>query len=102
MRDQQFQQWDGGKDYNMDHYGQATAPEILLTGIDLPTALFVGLQDPLGNPTDSAWVKNQLKNVVHYQEVNNMGHGFNQGSDMSYFADVLKLVKQYNPISSDS
>ena len=93
MRDGKFQQWDGGSSQNMKDYGQKTPPEISLTEIDFPTALFVGLQDPLGNPTDSAWVKSQLKNVVHYQEVNNMGHGFNQGADMSYFVDVMKLVK---------
>jgi len=85
----------------MIDYGQSTPPEISLTGIDFPTALFVGLQDPLGNPTDSAWVKSQLQNVVHYQEVDNMGHGFNQGANMSYFDDVLELVKKYNPVTSD-
>ena len=64
--------------------------------------MFVGLQDSLGDDKDNRWLKNRLESagsaLVHYQEID-AGHvSFMVGKDMTYFEDVLNLLKIYNPI----
>lgn len=64
--------------------------------------MFVGLQDDLGDVNDNHWARDQINSggdaLVHYQEVN-AGHStFMVAKDMSYFDDVMTLVKKYNPV----
>ena len=60
--------------------------------------MFVGEKDELANVEDNRWAKTQLKTVVHYKEYN-VGHiGFFINKDMSYFNDVMSLMKKYHPI----
>lgn len=89
-----FQKFDYGEE-NMQHYGQDTAPELDISRINqVPIGMFVGMQDVAANYLDNRWVKSQIKSGVHYQEIDNCDHGtFANGNDMSYFKDVLKLIK---------
>lgn len=87
-----FQMYDYGSD-NMSMYGQAAVPQLSLAGIDLPIAMFVGMEDPLANYQDCEWVRDQLDNVVHYQEIDNFDHSsFTDGQDMSYMTQVLAIA----------
>ena len=64
----------------------------------MPIALFAGVDDSLATVTDVTWLTTQLGNVAHYEVVQNMAHGFMIAKNMSYFNNVLILVKQYNPL----
>ena len=67
----------------------------------MPTALFAGSFDELGDPTDVAWAKSQLNPtaLVHFEEVQ-AGHStFLIGKNMTYFDTVMDLVKEHNPLS---
>ena len=102
MQSKKFQQFDWGKKKNKEKYGQSNPPEIDLTAINaVPTALFVGTEDDLGDTEDNHWLHSQLNSVVHYQEVK-AGHAtFLVGKDMSYFGDVMGLLQKYNPVHAE-
>jgi pimeloyl-ACP methyl ester carboxylesterase len=83
----EFAQFDYEATKNKEMYGQYSPPLIDLTKIQgVPIALYVGLQDPLGDPTDARNLRDILKtNVVGYMEINNFDHhSFNVGKDLSY------------------
>lgn len=80
----------------MQKYGQDTPPEISLTNIDLPIAMFVGEKDPLGDPKDTRWVHSQLKNVVYYKEYAGFDHSsFQIANDMSHMTNVVELMRTH-------
>jgi len=71
----------------------------------VPIALFGGLEDELGDPTDVEWLRNRLgDNVVFYKQYPFLGHmTFAIGIDMSFFqVDAMALIKQYNPLSQQA
>ena len=80
----------GSKQNNMIKYGQETPPRVNLSKITkLPTAMFVGTADDLGDKSDCQWARDQINlggsALVHYEEVA-AGHStFMIGNDMSYF-----------------
>jgi hypothetical protein len=48
----------GSNEKNMEKYGQDTPPLVDLTAItDVPVAMFVGLEDDLGDPSDAQWAR---------------------------------------------
>jgi len=104
MQSKSFRLYDWGKKTNQEKYGQGTPPDIDLTKItNVPTAMFVGTEDDLGDVTDCHWARDQIQKggdaLVHYQEVD-AGHStFLIAKDMSYFNDVMDLVHTYNPLS---
>lgn len=80
-------------------YGSKSPPEIDISTFDTPVAMFVGKDDELSTPGVGQWTKNNIKNSVFYQELDNWDHSsFSIGKDMSYFEDVLSLMSQYNPV----
>jgi len=91
-----FREFDYEEEKNMKKYGQASPPEIDVGKIShVPIAMFVGKQDPLANPTDTQWARDQIKTTIHYEEINNFDHGsFMLGKDMSFMDTVLKVVAQ--------
>ena len=88
----------GSSSKNMEKYGQATPPNVELDKIRTPVAMFVGQEDDLGDVTDCRWAKNQIKSeyMKHYEESPGGHATFMVGKDMSYFARVLDLVKQFD------
>ena len=66
----QFEEYDYRYTDNQKHYGSHNAPKLDLTKItQMPTALFVGVDDSLATVTDVSWLKTQLGNVAHYEVV---------------------------------
>jgi hypothetical protein len=59
----------------------------------MPIALFAGIEDQLATIADTDWLSSQLGNVVHYEKVPNVDHGFDLAKDMSYFKKVMALTK---------
>lgn len=87
-----FKQYDWGSDSaNTAHYGSPTIPLLTLERIqNVPIGMFVGLQDPFADPTDTRYVKEKLNTLTFYQEYNNVDHySFGIGLDMSFMNDVL-------------
>lgn len=75
------------------HYGHPTPPDIPIQGISkVPIAMFVGKVDPLGDPLDTRFLRDQIRNVVHYEELETFDHSFFQRTDMSYVKKVIKLA----------
>ena len=67
----------------------------------MPSALFVGSVDDLGDPTDGKWASEQFSEGVlkHYEQIDGGHMTFLVGKDVSYFDRVMNLVKEYNPIN---
>lgn len=83
--------YDWGSDsLNMQHYGQKTPPEVDFSKINIPTAWFVGDEDPLGDITDATKSKQKMnsKFVSHFELINGGHLTFMVGKDMSYFDRV--------------
>lgn len=60
-------------------------PQIKISAITTPTALYVGLDDNIATPTDAKWLRDEIPSVVSYTELEGFGHAtFNFGNDMSY------------------
>jgi hypothetical protein len=71
-----FQDYDG-YEANLLYYHSWSPPKFDVKKVkNMPIALFAGMEDPLGTVTDTNWLNSQLGNVVHYEKVENMDHGF--------------------------
>ena len=49
--------YDYGKTQNIKKYGSPNAPELNLSRIETPTALFVGTEDNMVSPVDALWLR---------------------------------------------
>ena len=97
--DGQFKDYDHGPEKNLHFYGQEQPPIIDLSKIDVPTVLFVGKHDTIVNPEDTQWIKDQMKTVIDYKEVDGGHQIFFTGKNASYFTtDVMGHLSTYNPI----
>jgi len=92
---------DWGSTKNNQIYGSKTPPIINLSNIKkVPIGLFVGTSDQLATVEDNRKAKTQLSTLAFYQEYS-MGHmSFMVAKDMSYFNDVMALVRKYHPVRS--
>ena len=60
-------------------------------------AMFVGKQDDLGTPEMGRWTLSKLSVKPFYKELDNWDHTtYGIGKDVSYFDDVLGLLRIYN------
>jgi len=71
-------------------------PEIPISDIDIPIAMFVGKYDTLATPWDNRENKDKIKNLVLYEELELDHLSFMMGKDMTYFKSVLDVLNQYN------
>ena len=55
----------------MDVYGQKTPPEIDLTKISIPVALYVGEDDQIADKRDNDIVNETIPNVIEYKVLEN-------------------------------
>ena len=54
---------------NLEMYGQSSPPEIDISKIDhVPISMFVGKEDQIIDLESNRWVKEQLKDHLHYYE----------------------------------
>ena len=74
----------------MQKYGQVSPPKVDFSKITVPTAMFVGLKDELGDPKDAEKTRSLMnpKSLIYYQELNAGHETFIVGKDMSYFDTV--------------
>jgi lysosomal acid lipase/cholesteryl ester hydrolase len=103
-----LQEFDYGKKGNLEHYGQETPLEVDLTRITgkVPVAMFVGLDDDLGDKTDASWARDEIKkggdaiDKGFYGEYE-LGHAsFMVAKDFSYFNKVKEVLAQHNKITT--
>ena len=90
INSKQFKLFDWGPQTNLIKYGQKTPPKIEVDKItEVPIAMFVGLQDSLGDDIDNRWLKDELESagsaLVHYQQIDAGHASFMVGKDMTYF-----------------
>ena len=85
---------------NLDHYGQKDPPLIHPNNIRVPTAMFVGDVDDLGDLTDNRWARDTINSghnaVVHYEEIHAGHASFIVGIDMTWFDRAMELIGHYN------
>jgi len=106
--------YDYGSNYNKEKYGQATAPVVDLMKVKdarVPIAMFAATLEELADINDSHWTRDQIEEgenlevedeiLVHYQEIKGGDLSFLIGHDMSYFEDVIRLVRSFNPLSEE-
>jgi poly(3-hydroxyalkanoate) synthetase len=87
----------GSQEANQQHYGQYTPPKVDFSKITVPTAMFVGSNDELGDPKDAIKTKNLMNPsvLVHYEMILGGHETFIVGKDMSYFNTVKSLIKSH-------
>jgi pimeloyl-ACP methyl ester carboxylesterase len=95
MKAKKFQHYDYGKKGNQEHYGQNSPPEIPLAASNgrVPTALFVGKNDELGDVKDNEWIASVIPDSITHHKVYAYGHlSFFVGKDMVWLYDMRELL----------
>ena len=64
--------------------------------------MYVGKQDQIVDVDSNRWVRDSIKSVVHYEELNHDHFSFQLAEDMSYFDDVVDMIYDYNPVSAEN
>eukprot|EP00434_Breviolum_minutum_P034673 symbB.v1.2.030691.t3/scaffold3488.1/size55655/5 len=99
-----FGRFDYGKEGNMEHYGVPEAPLYNASKLEMPTALFRGSKDTLGDPEDVKRLLKDLnsdKHIVFSKEYEDYSHlTWMVGLTDEWITDLKVLLKQYNPVSS--
>ena len=71
---------------------------------DVPVAMFVGLEDDLGDSTDTRWARDTINSggdaLVHYEEMAGGHASFLIGKDMTWVDRALELTAHYNPVNN--
>ncbi|XP_065837987.1 gastric triacylglycerol lipase-like [Oscarella lobularis] len=95
-----FQMYDyGSTKANMAHYNNSTPPQYNLTNFHVPTHVYAGGQDDLANPTDVAWLIEQLSAtnaLLSNQTIPSYEHlDFIWGEDARtrVYADIIEKAK---------
>ena len=101
-RDQDFAQYDYGKEVNQIKYGQDMPPQIDITNIkDVHIALFVGTNDTWSVVEGAQWALERLPEDTDYflfQDWDHSSYGVGKIPEMVYFEKVLDQLKKYNPL----
>mmetsp|Transcript_15439 Transcript_15439/g.26120 ORF Transcript_15439/g.26120 Transcript_15439/m.26120 type:complete len:133 (+) Transcript_15439:1057-1455(+) len=105
-KNMQLYDW-GSTSLNTEKYGRSTPPPVDLSKItEIPTAMFVGTADDLGDLTDSRWARDQINSggsaLVFYEEVPAGHPSFMVGKNMTYVDTMIDLVNQYSSKSDES
>jgi len=100
-----FQDYDYGSSVNLEKYGEKVPPEYDLSqAAKVPTALFIGSKDKLGDPKDVATLQPQLPNVVYSKTFNTFSHitwiAGSASAFQEWYPDLESLLSKYNPLST--
>jgi len=83
---------------NQKRYGQKQPPQFDLTKVKVPTALYYGDHDTLGNPKDVVQLIQELPNIVFTQRQPSYAHldyVWAVNANTLVFQSVLNLIKKY-------
>ena len=69
--------------------------------MNVPIAIFQGIEDKIADGKDALWTVDQLgDNVIHYEDIHANHNTFAIGKDMTYFSEtVIGLLNEYHPIN---
>jgi len=70
---------------NFGLYGSVNPPEIDISTIDIPVAMYVGKFDTLATPLDNLENRPKIKNLIHYKEYDLDHLAFILAANMTYF-----------------
>ena len=72
-----------------------------LENMNVPIAIFQGIEDKIADGKDALWTVDQLgDNVIHYEDIHANHNTFAIGKDMTYFSEtVIGLLNKYHPIN---
>lgn len=105
IRSNHFRDFDYGPRGNIKQYGQKEPPAYNVSSIRVPTALFVGGTDDLGDPKDNENLVQHLgsnPSLVFHKVYPNFSHiTFFAGTEaafQSWFPDLKELLHKYNPV----
>merc|ERR1712156_616266 len=80
-----------------------TTKRFPLEDITVPMAIFTGINDTISTLKDVHWARDQINNLVHYEEIPGDHFTFVMGIDVSYFPNsVIPLFNKYHPLETDS
>jgi len=64
--------------------------------------MYAGTVDDLANPTDTRNLRDNVKTVKKYVELEDFDHGsFLLGKNMTFLNDVVEIMDEYNAIYFD-
>lgn len=109
IRDYTFRDFDYGRSGNLKHYGRATPPNFIngTKKIEVPTALFIGGKDDLGDVKDVATLidcigdnpalvfSKVFPQFSHLTYFDGTGPAF-----QSWYPELQGLLRKYNPITT--
>ena len=98
-----FELYDYGKRKNKEIYGTEEPPLVPIQDYKVPTVLLSGDRDKLADPTDVAWLSEQLGDNVVFEKQYPADHTtFVVAKDMSFFSvDAVAQLHKYNPVPTE-
>lgn len=108
IRKDNFRDYDYGPEGNMKQYEQNTPPAYDVSSIKVPTALFIGEKDDMGDFRDNRKLMSQIGGfnpaLVYSKVFAGFSHiTFFAGTGVAFhtwFPDLHRLVRKYNPIQT--
>jgi hypothetical protein len=100
-----FQDYDWGKKVNQQRYGTKTPPVFDLSkAAKVPTALFIGSKDELGDPTDCARLEKELpaENIIYSKTFHDFSHitwiAGKSDAWQQWYPEARTLLEKFNPL----
>merc|ERR1711924_204115 len=100
-----FRDYDYGPDGNLKIYDQKTPPEFNLAEAKVPTALFIGSHDDLGDPSDEQHAASELSKstLVFSETFPDFSHitwiAGTWSAFQAWYPKLQTLLQNYNPLA---
>ncbi|CAI2369947.1 unnamed protein product [Moneuplotes crassus] len=96
LNSKRFQNFDYGKEKNLEIYGDEIPPEYDFSNIYGNKIIQVyGTADLLATPEDSLWLKEQLGDNLIFSQEYDLGHmSFLLAANMTFFDDVMEVLQE--------
>jgi pimeloyl-ACP methyl ester carboxylesterase len=100
-RSKQFEAYDyGSPDKNQLHYNQTTPPIYSIRPMKIPTAIFWSSADWLADPTDVAFILDNIQNLVyekHIPDYNHLDFVWAISANKVIYQDLINEMQKYHP-----
>ncbi|CAF4385975.1 unnamed protein product, partial [Rotaria socialis] len=101
-RSNQFQAYDyGSAEQNQLRYNQTTPPIYSIRPMKVPTAIFWAGEDWLADPTDVAYIFDNIESLVYEKYIPNYNHFdfvWASTANKIIYQDLINVMKKYHPI----